>query len=98
MDGDKDLLKPLFKASEWSDGAMSTELASAYSQALLMDRRSFVSLLSLESQSTRDRVLDLLRDNSLTPQENQKVKTYLKSVPPSSKLAPLAARILKAVS
>src|SRR5215208_2215422 len=54
IDGDKDLLEPLFKASEWSDGAMATDLASAYSQALLMDPDSFLNLLSLQSRSTRD--------------------------------------------
>ena len=98
MDGDKDQLKPLFKASEWSDGAMSTVLASTYSQALLMDPDSFLRLLSLQSQSTRDRVLYLLRDNSLSPQQNEKVKTYLRTVVPSSKLAPIAAQVLKALS
>lgn len=98
IDGDKDLLEPLFKASEWSDGAMSTDLASAYSEALMMDPDSFLNLLSLQSQSTRDGVMYLLRDNSLTPEQNEKIKKYLRAVAPSSKLAPVAAQTLKVLS
>jgi hypothetical protein len=74
IDGDKDLLEPLFKASEWSDGAMATDLASRYSEALLTDPETFLNLLLLQSPSTREGVIDLLRDNSLTPEQNEKIK------------------------
>jgi hypothetical protein len=97
-DGDKDLLDPLFKASEWSDGAMTTDLASEYGKALLMDPESFLKLLSVQTHSTRDGVIDLLPDNSLTPEQTEKIKRYLKGVAPSSKLAPIAGQILKALS
>jgi len=98
IDGDKDLLQPLFKASEWSDGAMTTDLASKYSEALVTDPDNFLNLLSRQPQSTRDGVMYLLRDNSLTPDQNEKIKSYLKTVAPSSKLAPIAAQTLKAIS
>ena len=98
IDGDKDLLEPLFKASEWSDGAMATDLASKYSEALATDPNTFLNLLSLQSPSARDHVMYLLRDNSLTPEQNEKIKRYLKAVAPSSKLAPIAAQMLKALS
>lgn len=94
-DGDKNLLEPLFKASEWSDGAMTTVLASAYSEALLMDPDSFLNRLSLQPQGIRDGLIFLLRDNSLTPEQNEKIKRYLKAVAPSSKLAPVAAQMLR---
>src|SRR5262249_22609808 len=97
-DGDKDLVQPLFKSSEWSDGAMSTELGSAYTEALLMDPDGFLNLLSLEPQSTRNKVLFLLRDNSLAAEQSEKMKRHLKAVPSSSTLAPIAAQTLKALS
>lgn len=97
-DGDWDLLEPLFKASEWSDGAMSTDLAAAYSKALSIDPNRFLNLLSLQSRTTRDDVTFLLRDNSLTLEQTQKLKTYLKTVVPPSKLAPVAKQTLRALS
>lgn len=97
-DGDTGLFEPLFKASEWSDGAMSTELAAAYSEALLRDPNKFLHLLSLQPRTTQDNVIMLLRDNSLTVEQTQKIKRYLKAVVPPSKLAPLAAQILRALS
>jgi hypothetical protein len=93
IDGDKDLLEPLFKASEWSDGAMATDLSSRYSEALLTDPDTFLNLLSLQSSRTQGDVIDLLRDNSLTPEQNERIKRYLKAVAPSSKTAPIAAQM-----
>ena len=98
IDGHKDLLAPLFQAAEWSDGAMSTELAGVYSQALLMDPESFVTTLSTESAKTRNTVIRLLHDHSLTAEQNEKVKAYLKTVVSSSKQGRVAAEILKTLS
>jgi hypothetical protein len=95
--GDRDLLVPLFSVSEWSDGAMSTALAHAYSQALAADTGSFLQLLSSQSEATRDRVLELLKSNSLTTEETARVRFYLKNVSHSSKLHLIAGRVMKAI-
>ena len=98
IDGHKDLMAPLFHASEWSDGAMSTELAGVYSQALLMDAQTFVETLTVEPENTRNTVIRLLHDHSLTAEQNEKVKAYLKTVVSSSKQGGVAAEILKTLS
>lgn len=95
VQGDYDLLIPLFEASEWSDGAMSTELAHAYSQGVVADPENFLRLLSSRPEVTRNRVLKLLRFNSLAADENTKVTSYLKNVSPQSKLRPIAEEILR---
>ena len=98
IDGDHDFLLPLFQASQWSDGAMATELASAYSQALTNFPETFLRMLSTQPEQIRRLVLMLLKDNSLTPAENTKVKSYLKSVSRQSKLRPLAEQITRALT
>jgi hypothetical protein len=97
VQGDHDLMVPLFDAFQWSDGAMSTELAHAYSQAVITDPETFLRLLSSQGEVTRNRVLKLLKFNSLTPDENTKVTLYLKNVSPQSKLRPTAEETLKAL-
>ena len=96
--GDRNLLVPLFNVSEWSDGAMSTDLAYAYSQALAADTGSFLLLLSLQSEVTRGRVLELLKSNSLTAEEMAKVRSYLKNVSHSSRLHLVAGQVMKALT
>ena len=63
-----------------------------------MDTESFLASLSVQSENSRNAVIKLLHDNSLTAEQNQKIKAYLKTVVSPSKLAPLAAAILKALS
>jgi hypothetical protein len=63
-----------------------------------MDPDGFLNLLSLQPQNTRNSVNFLLRDNSLTPEQSEKIKRHLKAVAPLSKLAPVAAQTLKALS
>lgn len=62
IQGDKELLGPLIDASEWSDGAMTTELAHAYSQALALERETFQRVLSSRPEQTRKRVTTLLKN------------------------------------
>lgn len=98
IQGDKDLLVNLFDASEWSDGAMSTELAYAYSQALAVDPETFLRMLSSQPQATRTRVINLLKYNSLTPDENTKVKIYLNSVSRQHELRRIADQIMRVLT
>jgi hypothetical protein len=63
-----------------------------------MDPDGFLNLLSLQPQNTRNSVNFLLCDNSLTPEQSEKIKRHLKAVAPLSKLAPVAAQTLKALS
>lgn len=95
--GDHQLLAQLFEAAEWSDGAMSEELASSYSQGLKADPENFLRLLSAQSEAIRNRVINLLKYESFTADEKTKVNNYLKSVPRESNLAPLARQIMNAL-
>jgi hypothetical protein len=95
--GDHDLLVPLFDASEWSDGAMSQELAGAYSQTLALDPATFLRMLSSRPEQTRSRVMLLLTDNYLTEDENRKVMSYLKHVSGNASLGPLAKQVMRAL-
>lgn len=98
VQGDRDLLVPLFEVSEWSDGAMSSELAGAYSRALATDPESFLRMLSSQPKETADRVTELLKSNNLTAEESTKVRAYLKNVPRQSKLALIAKHLLEALT
>ena len=66
---------------------MSTHLASAYSEALMMDPDSFLSVLSVQSPAIRKSAMSLLQDNSLTEERRQKIETYLRGVVPSIKVS-----------
>lgn len=97
LGGDKDLLGDLFAAAEWSDGARAEELATAYSEAIATDPQTFLQGLSSQSEKTRRIVYALLQDNSLTKDEIERVKVFLKSIPPSSKLHETAQGAIKAL-
>lgn len=96
--GDYDLLVVLFDASNWSDGAMSLELAHAYSKALVNSPETFLRLLSSQSQTTQSKVMALLRHNSFTADENTKVKSYLKNLSRQSGLRPIAEHTIRALT
>ncbi|HZI86983.1 MAG TPA: hypothetical protein VFD48_09120 [Pyrinomonadaceae bacterium] len=98
LDGDKDLLVPLLKASEWSDGAMSTALAHAYSQALVTDPENFLRMLSLQSEPTRSKVFTLLKVNSFNAEDKRKVESSLKNVIRPPKLRRIAEQTLRALA
>ena len=98
IQGDKEILGPLIDASEWSDGAMGTELASAYSQALASEPETFLRVLSSRPEETRRNVMSLLKHNSLTTEEISKVKLYLRKVSRQSKLKHVAEQTLQALT
>jgi hypothetical protein len=97
LGGDKEVLANLFTAAEWSDGAMSEELSGAYSDAIRNDPQTFLRSLASQSENTRRQVYALLTDNSLTKDESERVKTFLKSVPPASELHRTAQEAIKAL-
>lgn len=98
IDGDKDLLVPLLQAAEWSDGAMAMDLSRVYYDALSMDTDGFLASLVKQSKNTRKNVTYLIRNNSRTPEQNQRIIGYLKKISPPSKVAPIAAQIWKRLS
>lgn len=95
--GDEGVLPDLVGAAEWSDGAMSEELSGAYSDAIKNDPQTFLRTLASQSENTRRQAYVLLKDNSLTKDESERVKTFLKSVPPASELHRTARKIIKAL-
>lgn len=97
LGGDKEVLGDLFTAAEWSDGAMSEELSSAYSDGIKNDPEWFLKTLAPQSENTRRQVYALLTDNSLTKDENERVKAFLRSVPPTSDLHRTAQETIKAL-
>jgi hypothetical protein len=97
LGGDKEVLDDLFAAAPWADGAMATELAGAYSDGLENDPQDFLTRLAVKSEDTRRRVYLLLQDNSLTKEENERVKLFLRSVPPTSNLHRTAQETIKAL-
>jgi hypothetical protein len=76
---------------------MATELGGAYSDGLKNDPQDFLTRLASKSEDTRRRVYLLLQDNSLTKEENERVKLFLRSVPPSSNLHRTAQETIKAL-
>ena len=97
LGGDKEVLDDLFAAVAWADGAMATELAGAYSDGLKNDPQDFLTRLADQSEDTRRQVFQLLQDNSLTKEENERVKLFLRSVPPGSNLHRTAQETIKAL-
>ena len=97
LGGDKEVLDDLFAAVAWTDGAMSTELAGAYSDGLKNDPQDFLTRLASKREDTRRQVYLLLHDNSLTKDENERVKLFLRSVPPTSNLNRTAQETIKAL-
>jgi hypothetical protein len=95
--GDKDLIGDLLAAVAWSDGAMTEELATAYSQAIAAEPQTFLQELSSQSEKSRRTVYRLLQDNSLTVDEIERVKVFLESIPASSKLHETAQEAIKAL-
>lgn len=97
LGGDKEVLDDLFAAAAWADGAMATELGGAYSDGLKNDPQDFLTRLASKSDDTRRQVYLLLQDNSLTKEENERVKLFLSSVPPTSNLHRTAQETIKAL-
>jgi hypothetical protein len=97
LGGDKEVLADLFAAAEWSDGAMSTELAGAYSDAIKNDPEGFLETLAPQSENNRRAVYALLKDNSLTKEERERVTVHLRSVSPTSQLHRTAQEAIKAL-
>jgi hypothetical protein len=97
LGGDKEVLDDLFAAAARADGAMATELGGAYSDGLKNDPQDFLTRLASKSEDTRRRVYLLLQDNTLTKEENERVKLFLRSVPPSSNLHRTAQETIKAL-
>jgi len=95
--GDKEVLDDLFAAAEWSDGAMSEELSSAYSDAIKDDTKEFLRRLAAENEGIQRNVYALLKDNSLTKDESERVTVFLRSVPPTSDLRRAADETIKAL-
>ena len=97
LGGDKEVLSDLFTAAEWSDGAMSEELSGAYSDAIKNDPEGFLKTLAVQSESNRHKVYTLLKNNSLTKDESERVQAFLKSIPPNSDLHATAQETIKAL-
>lgn len=97
LGGDKEVLDDLFAAVAWADGAMATALAGAYSDGLKNDPQDFVTRLASKSEDARRQVYSLLQDNSLTKEENERVKLFLRSVPATSNLHRTAQETIKAL-
>jgi hypothetical protein len=96
--GDPSLLTDLLRAAKWSDGAMSAELAYAYSEALIKDPNVFLRELQNEDEKVRERVLRLLADNTLSAEDMMKVKSFLSSQCRDSSTRRLACETLSALS
>lgn len=97
LSGDKEVLDDLFDAVAWADGAMATELAGVYSDGLKNDPQDFLTRLASKREDIRRQVYLLLQDNSLTKEENERVKLFLRSVPPTSNLNRTAQETIKAL-
>jgi len=97
LGGDEEVLDDLLAAVAWADGAMATELAGAYSDGLKTVPQDFLTRLADKGEDTRRQVSLLLQDNSLTKEENERVKLFLRSVPPTSNSYRTAQETIKAL-
>jgi hypothetical protein len=64
--GDKSLLKNLFSAVPWSDGALSEVLGATFADEMRNDPEAFVEILAVQPTAVRTRVYELINEtNSL---------------------------------
>ena len=96
--GDMSLLTDLLRAAKWSDGAMSAELAYAYSEALVKDPNLFLRELQNQDANVRTTVLQLLADNTLSAEDMIRVKSFLSSKCRDAMTNQLACETLSALS
>ncbi len=91
------LLSALLNSTEWSDGALSEELAEAFETQAQDHTTFFLSNLRTQSPKRRRRVYRLFKadsqGNTLKP-----VQDRLASIPRTSRLRPIAKEMLKAIS
>ena len=93
--GDKELLRVLFAASSWSDGALSEGLADTFTQELRSDPEKFMLELKDQPEQTRRRVFALIESaDSFTEEDKKHLRAYLSSVPKKSAISAIAEQLL----
>ena len=96
--GDKSLLKNLFSAVPWSDGALSEELGGTLGYELRDATERFVEMLADQPVAVRTKVYELIHQTgSLSRQEIQQVRTALRNIDTKSKSQLVAQEMLKSV-
>jgi hypothetical protein len=75
--GDKDLLRVLFSAALYSDGALSEALSETFARELSKNTEQFLSHVSAEPSSTRKQIYRLLV-GSLSPEDVTRVETAIR--------------------
>ncbi len=92
--GDKDLLPVLFRASQWSDGAMAEDLSNIFEQELVKNPESFVVQLTNVPSGVRKSVYRLIEYKRLPTKDVEKLKSYLSSALSDSGKGHIARELL----
>lgn len=94
--GDKSLLKNLFSAVRWSDGALSEQLGVTFSHELRDNTQSFVEMLVDQPVEIRTQVYALIdQTGSLSREELKLVVIALRNIHTKSRLHLVAQEILR---
>ena len=96
--GDKSLLKDLFGAVQWADGALAEGLGVSFGDELTNATQAFVETLADQPVKVRMKVYDLIdKTDSLSPEELKPVETTLRNINAQSKSHQVAQEILASV-
>ena len=92
--GDKELLRVLFGAVPWSDGALAEGLSDAFSEELRSEPKEFLTRLKNEPKDTRSKIYTLIASGLLNAKDLQNLKGQLASLPRTSPIFQVAKELL----
>jgi len=96
--GDRSLLPHLFAAAEWSDGAMSGELAGFFLEEIRAEPATFLADLKEAPPQVRREVYKVIDAGILSDRDRKEIKKLLTSAAKNSDIAPLTREMLRALS
>lgn len=92
--GDKELLRVLFRAVPWSDGALAEGLSDTFSEELRSDPKEFLTRLKNETKDTRSKTYSLIASGSLTAKDLRTLRGQLASLPRTAPIFQVAKELL----
>jgi len=92
--GDKELLRVLFGAVPWSDGALAEGLSDTFSEELRSEPKEFLTRLRNEPKDTRSKTYRLIASGSLTAKDLQNLRGQLAALPRTAPIFQVAQELL----
>lgn len=96
--GDRSLLPHLFTAAEWSDGAMTEELAGFFVEEIRAEPATFLADLKTVPPRDRREVYTVIDASIFSDRDRKEIRGLLRSAAKNSDIAPVAREMLRALS